>query len=532
MLIFVLALALVATAFRPEPKAHHTDGWTRIRRSAPDSLLSGVVFALSRRFTLTESLYDVSLPNSPNYGRHWSLNDVAKACAPSNDTLQQMQSFLKIHNLSCALMAGHRDWMACEPVVVEDLERALPESKFYDYENEHCQTNVVRTAMYSLPAMLIGHVDFVGGIKRLPYIRQTATKSFVKSAFVSPKRSRELWHVGSTQGSRDNGNHQEVAGFSGVFFSPADLKQMWAEFGIPPVKYSVLGINNVTNPGGEGDEDIQIITSINQGTPTRYTSTPDGADGGYVFLAWLLELSREENPPLIHSISYGYNEYVIDDVYMARMDEEFIKLGLVGHTFVFASGDWGVNCHLDKQMPEWPASSPHVLSVGGLVDVGTASPDAWPRSGGGFSNFFPDPDFMLETHNAYFNLNLSQMPSPSLYNRSSRGYPDVAAISENVAIIFRGHEIGAHGTSSAAPAVTALISMLADVIWPKKLGYVTPLFYSNNLTDAFVKTTNGAPNSYKSCQGFPLSPDGSWSPYIGHGGINFEMVASFLKNFK
>lgn len=64
--------------------------------------------------------------------------------------------------------------------------------------------------------------------------------------------------------------------------------------------------------------------------------------------------------------------------YMQRVDAEFQKLGLTGHTFVFASGDSGVDCTNQNTMqPDFPASSPHVLTVGGLVDQGTPVPRSW-----------------------------------------------------------------------------------------------------------------------------------------------------------
>jgi hypothetical protein len=46
----------------------------------------------------------------------------------------------------------------------------------------------------------------------------------------------------------------------------------------------------------------------------------------------------------VHSVSYGDDENSLDDSYMTRVDQEFQKLGLLGHTFVYASGDSGVDC--------------------------------------------------------------------------------------------------------------------------------------------------------------------------------------------
>jgi tripeptidyl-peptidase-1 len=99
--------------------------------------------------------------------------------------------------------------------------------------------------------------------------------------------------------------------------------------------------------GDEASLDIQTITGVNQGTPTQFTITPGLHEKQEPFLVWLLAIAGTRNAPLVRGKGEGgcsVDENSLDDSYMTRVDQEFQKLGLLGHTFVYASGDSGVDC--------------------------------------------------------------------------------------------------------------------------------------------------------------------------------------------
>jgi tripeptidyl-peptidase-1 len=58
-------------------------------------------------------------------------------------------------------------------------------------------------------------------------------------------------------------------------------------------------------------------------------------------------------------------------------------------------------------------------------------------SGGGFSNYFEAPDYQLEVVNKY--LTSSANDYDGLFNRSGRGYPDVAAQVCDIAPVIAPH---------------------------------------------------------------------------------------------
>jgi tripeptidyl-peptidase-1 len=78
-----------------EKRSHIPTGWTRARKHDPSA-------SIPLRFALTQSnirdietlLYDVSHPDSPNYGKHWSPGQIAAKFAPSTETTETVHAWL------------------------------------------------------------------------------------------------------------------------------------------------------------------------------------------------------------------------------------------------------------------------------------------------------------------------------------------------------------------------------------------------------------------------------------------------------
>jgi tripeptidyl-peptidase-1 len=83
------------------------------------------------------------------------------------------------------------------------------------------------------------------------------------------------------------------------------------------------------------------------------------------FLTYLNYVSGQENPPLVHSLSYGDDMGNIFNAsnngsiqYGQRCDQEFMKLGLRGITFLFSSGDDGIGgMSLAADSRQFPATA-------------------------------------------------------------------------------------------------------------------------------------------------------------------------------
>ena len=120
--------------------------------------------------------------------------------------------------------------------------------------------------------------------------------------------------------------------------------------------------------------------------------------------------------------------------YLLAVNVQFVEAGLRGMSTFVASGDLGVcgkgGCSRPARFkPDFPASSPYVIAVGG-IDFATASigPEvAWRATGGGFPDTFEIPDYQADAVKSYKARADASLTAPSSYNDIGRGCPDVAA---------------------------------------------------------------------------------------------------------
>lgn len=115
----------------------------------------------------------------------------------------------------------------------------------------------------------------------------------------------------------------------------------------------------------------------------------------------------------------------------------------------------------------FPASAPYVTAVGGteggLVqdDIGTTTGEtAWLYSGGGFSIYFPTPDWQQDAVSSYLNRNDITFPDESRFQSTGRAYPDISAQSVDYVIAYDSAFYLVSGTSASSPAVAGMISMI------------------------------------------------------------------------
>jgi subtilase family serine protease len=104
--------------------------------------------------------------------------------------------------------------------------------------------------------------------------------------------------------------------------------------------------------------------------------------------------ARRQRGVAVVSMSWGLSESAIDPSFEKTNDKIFTTpAGHTGVTFTAATGDDG-----GQFGPEWPASSPNVLSVGGTsLQLGSrgnyARETAWPSGGGGQSSLEREPTY-------------------------------------------------------------------------------------------------------------------------------------------
>ncbi|KAH9933246.1 subtilisin-like protein [Epithele typhae] len=265
--------------------------------------------------------------------------------------------------------------------------------------------------------------------------------------------------------------------------------------------------------------------------PTRDPDYPDPYDGGY----------KGENdcgtvsPAHVISTSYSYDEAELTPAYMERQCAEYAKLGLMGVTVLYSSGDYGVGgyadyCLDDTGAPSYDGTrfSPSFLAGAREPDASVTDPESACEqviySGGGFSNVFAMPSWQKDAVSGY----LTKYPPPhptELWNATgSRAYPDLSANGANYVVAIQGEYYFVYGTSASAPVVAAMLSAANDArlaVGKKPIGFINPTIYSKAFTHAFNDITNGT-NPGCGTVGFSAKP--GWDPVTGMGTPNFPAL--------
>merc|ERR1712048_626041 len=235
------------------------------------------------------------------------------------------------------------------------------------------------------------------------------------------KNLRKLYNVGVAEGKAAQ-NKQAVTAFLEQGYSGLSLKAFWAMFcrGIKCGKGNPKLVGDAVSgsPGTESMLDIETITGVAGDVESEFWGfsgrSPDNKNNE-PFMKWLAQLSStsDADVPKIFSTSYGEDESSWSYAAAQRLNVEFQKAGARGISLLFASGDSGANCKNGKFTPNEPASSPYVTAVGG-----TQTADAWPNPGGeeaiplrsgGFSNYWPMPDYQKDAVAKY--LKQSGLPA-------------------------------------------------------------------------------------------------------------------------
>lgn len=172
----------------------------------------------------------------------------------------------------------------------------------------------------------------------------------------------------------------------------------------------------------------------------------------------------------------------------------------------------GFGCkHFDAT---WPASSPHVTSVGGTY-LGSGAEHGWAGSGGGYSSVFARPTYQDAAARAYAQSGVA-LPAPKLFNASGRVVPDVAALATCFVVITGGYHGTLSGTSAATPTFAGLVTRLNDeriASGKPPLGLLNPALYAaaaraaqpgaigTDITDGNNKAS-GCPAGFAAAKGF------------------------------
>ncbi|KAF7959745.1 hypothetical protein EAE96_001354 [Botrytis aclada] len=292
---------------------------------------------------------------------------------------------------------------------------------------------------------------------------------------------------------------------------------------------------------------------------------PDSADDGYKGKL----MCGVYKPTNVVSTSYGEAEIDLPEYYQKRQCNEYMKLGLQGHTFLYSSGDFGVGgvpgdasesgcLGSDSTIfnPQFPVNCPYVTAVGAtkvypghtVFEPESAANDLKGQpyssaysSGGGFSNVYEIPSYQKEAVASYFKnhnpsypyyeatagSNISIGANGGVYNRAGRGIPDVSANGDNIATFVGGSFSLSGGTSASTPIFSSVINLINEerlAVGKSTVGFINPVLYAN--PHVLNDITNG---SNPNCGTAGFSAVSGWDPVTGLGTPDYpKLLELFL----
>jgi kumamolisin len=187
--------------------------------------------------------------------------------------------------------------------------------------------------------------------------------------------------------------------------------------------------------------------------------------------------------PVTVSVSWGLAEDSADFSAGARkaIDERLQAAALLGITVCVSSGDDGSGDQVQDGLAHvnFPASSPHVLAVGGTMLEGDQEVTWWQppgdrahgggSTGGGISRVFGQPHWQ--------NV---EVGAPDGSGQMGRIIPDIAALAGPpfYQLVLQGKPAPNGGTSASAPLWAALIARSAAALDPQRPAvFLAPLLY-------------------------------------------------------
>jgi len=145
-------------------------------------------------------------------------------------------------------------------------------------------------------------------------------------------------------------------------------------------------------------------------------------------------------------------------------------------------------------------------------------------SGGGFSDYFSRPSYQASTVDAY--IETLGTTYSTLFNKTGRAYPDIAAYASSFTIYVRGRTSLIGGTSAATPAAAGVFTLLNDALIAAgrpPMGFLNPWLYKNGGVFTDVSSGN-APGC--GTDGFEAIK--GWDPVTGFGTPRFKALLKAL----
>ncbi|KAJ7095070.1 family S53 protease-like protein [Mycena epipterygia] len=577
-LLAVLSLVIVTSAgsmVLHEQRTAVPTGFVRQGAAPANNTLTLRVALTSNNVAgLEEKLRSIATPGTSEFRQWLSKDEVKTFTQPSPETVSAFDAFASANRLAPTVISPNGDWVSLTLPVSQ--ANKLFAAEFELFTHPSLTEPITRTLSVSLPSELVGHVDVIHPTTAFisPDVRLVPDTSQIRkrgpaascdtsdgNGVITPTCLQDLYGIPTTPAT-ETSNALLVTGYENEWAQESDLSQFLTlerPDMDPSTTFTLLTTDSGQNPqipvdaGFEASLDIEYTGGIATGVPLQFLSvgiiqsnTTVSARNtprppvGFSFATALLDtttfLDGIENLPSVMTTSYGHLESDVGASLATKICNGYMALGARGVSAVFSSGDGGVRgnhdtidlCANTTFMPTFPSTCPFVTSVG--ATQGFAPEKAINLTSGGFSNFFPTPDYQTSAVSGF----LDTLPSDfaGIFNETGRGYPDVSTQGLNFFSIVDKTAAMTSGTSASSPTFASIIALINDrLIAAQKpvLGFLNPWLYSK-ASSAFTDITIGH-NSGLVCPASSVAFDAAvgWDPLTGFGTPIFaDLLAAAL----
>ena len=367
--LFIAAAPAFLTRLEADVPIHDpmSSSWRNVGPAAEEYVTLNVMLRLETAATagLQHALYAVSDPQSPEYGQHFTKAQIRDVLAVPQAQVDRVQAYFMRHGALETTMSPFNDIIRVRASATR-FESALSTTLSRFIHVAQPDVSIVRaSAPYALPDSIAADVALVGELLQFPALRASAqtdrlqtdhlrvipgnwsndcngTKVGLKQCIglTTPAVLAQRYRVPYKESTPGEGrSSMAVAEFVHQYFRKEDNAAFSTACGVNVSVVHVHGAGD--HPGRVGVEaqlDIEYIAAMAQGVQLSVIY----ADS-YSLLGWANNVTSMDEPPLVHSVSYGNDErQQSGGAYMDAVNTAFAKAGTMGLSILFASGDQGV----------------------------------------------------------------------------------------------------------------------------------------------------------------------------------------------
>jgi tripeptidyl-peptidase-1 len=529
--------------------------WVSLRKTPSDhKMIFGIVLKQKNQDLIEKMFYERSDPDHSLYGQWLSAEELAEITR-TEGAEDRVRQFIEEKGGKIIHRSRFGEYLKVEMTseVVEEVFSA----QVMEYGSSDFNFKISRAEKYVVPMDLEWDIEYIEHLDYFPvFDARKAPLNLSSNEVTNPKLIFDAYGIPYNLKVTNKNATQALFESIGQQFSPSDLRNFQNEFNLTRTKIEkYVGPNDpsvcLREKGNcsEANLDVQYILAVAQGASTWYWNAPADLEP---FTEWIFSVNDLENPPLVHSVSYGNYETDYPLKKIRAFNTVAQKLGLRGVTILVASMDDGAALFRARNDSSkcgynsaFPSSSPFVTSVGA-----TQGPEAGKQeiacssraggvitTGGGFSTIFSIPPYQKKQVESYLSGIKNRIP-PGYAN--GRGSPDIAALGHNYVIALGGGFGLVSGTSASTPVIAGMITLINDhrlKNGKSSLGFLNPALYKadasiwNDITEgeSFCTATH-TPGAGCCPQGFYATK--GWDPLTGLGTPKFSKLLQYLGNLQ